>query len=57
MLAQILKFRVFDDALNETALNEIVRFANACGALATQKPGAIPALPTQHEVEHLLTSY
>jgi fructokinase len=27
-------------------LREILRFANACGAITTTKKGAIPALPT-----------
>jgi fructokinase len=31
----------------------IVRLANACGALATQKRGAIPSLPTRSEAEAL----
>jgi fructokinase len=35
-------------------LPEIIRFANACGALATQQPGAIPSLPTRAEVESFL---
>jgi fructokinase len=40
--------------LNEPALQEIVRFANACGAIATQTAGAIPALPTQDAVQTFL---
>lgn len=36
------------------ALPEILRFANAVGALATTKRGAIPALPTREQVEALL---
>mgnify|MGYP000133981287 CR=1 FL=1 len=35
-------------------LAEAVRFANACGALATMRLGAQPSLPTLQEVEQLL---
>lgn len=35
-------------------LGEAVRFANAVGALAVGKQGAIPSLPTLQEVEHFL---
>lgn len=35
-------------------LEDILRFANAAGALTTTKPGAIPALPTREEIERLL---
>jgi fructokinase len=37
-------------------LSEWVRYANAVGALATMKRGAIPAFPTPGEVEALLVS-
>jgi ribokinase len=35
-------------------LVEAVRFANACGALATTRLGAQPSLPTAEQVEGLL---
>jgi fructokinase len=35
----------------ESALPDILRFANAVGAIATTKKGAIPALPTRAQVE------
>ena len=54
MLSQIGAAASLDAVLNAEKLNEILRFANACGALATQKAGAIPALPTRGEVEALL---
>ncbi|MCG0996144.1 ribokinase [Acetobacter indonesiensis] len=45
-------------ALNEgKLLPEAVRFASACGALATTKKGAADAAPTREEVEKLLSSY
>ncbi|KAK6930554.1 Carbohydrate kinase PfkB [Dillenia turbinata] len=39
---------------DETRLREVLRFANACGAITTTKKGAIPALPTESEVLSLL---
>lgn len=56
LLSQLLQHRVLDDALNEEFLQNAVRVANACGALATQKTGAIPSLPTHNEVETFLTT-
>lgn len=56
LLSRLVRHRALNDALNEKSLHEAVRFANACGALATQKPGAIPALPTQRQVEDFLQS-
>lgn len=49
-LAQLLEYPRWEEALNEAALNKVLHFANACGALAATKVGAIPALPTQAEV-------
>ena len=40
--------------LDEAALRQIVRFANACGGLAATRLGAMSALPTLNEVEQLL---
>ena len=54
LLSRLLQYPVLDDALNERSLCDAVRFANACGALATQKAGAIPSLPTHMEVEQFL---
>ncbi|XP_065865904.1 probable fructokinase-4 [Euphorbia lathyris] len=42
---------VLDD---EPRLREILRFANACGAITTTKKGAIPALPTVADVLSLV---
>ncbi|KAG2324733.1 hypothetical protein Bca52824_007461 [Brassica carinata] len=39
---------------DEARLREVLRFANACGAITTTKKGAIPALPTVSEVQTLL---
>ena len=36
------------------SLTAICRFANATGALTTLQRGAIPALPTKHQVETFL---
>jgi len=40
--------------LGEAELREVMRFANAAGALATLKVGVIPALPTKEEIEEFL---
>ena len=54
LLSQIAAAPALDAVLNAADLGQIVRFANACGALATQQAGAIPALPTRAAVEALL---
>lgn len=54
MLSRILRFDTLEAALNPTTLTKILQFANACGAIATQTPGAIPALPTEAEVLEFL---
>ena len=41
-------------ALESVRLDAIMRYANAAGALATQKVGVIPALPTSSDIEHFL---
>jgi len=43
-----------DAPLTAERLTAMCRFANAAGALATTKRGAIPALPTRAEVEELV---
>ena len=40
--------------LEKDQLNAIMRYANAAGALATQKIGVIPALPTPSDIENFL---
>ncbi|TJX33108.1 fructokinase, partial [Soehngenia saccharolytica] len=39
---------------DEARLREVLKFANACGAITTTKKGAIPALPTESEALVLL---
>ncbi|RWR83854.1 putative fructokinase-4 isoform X2 [Cinnamomum micranthum f. kanehirae] len=39
---------------DEGRLREVLKFANACGAITTTKKGAIPALPTEMEALKLL---
>ena len=39
---------------NETKLREVLKFANACGAITTTKKGAIPALPVEADVLTLI---
>ncbi len=40
--------------LDDNQLQEIMKYANAAGALTTQKIGVIPALPTASEIEAFL---
>ena len=41
-------------SLQKDALQAMMRYANAAGALATQKVGVIPALPTPTEIKNFL---
>lgn len=54
LLSRLLRFPNWTAALNETTLRDILRFANACGAIATQMAGAIPALPNEAQVKAFL---
>lgn len=56
LLFQILQSGL-EAALKTEKMREITRFANACGALATQKAGAIPALPTLENVTGFLADF
>ena len=53
MLMQLMKHEDIR-ALDAPRLDAIMRYANAAGALATQKIGVIPALPTPSEIEQFL---
>ena len=53
MLAQLRQYMDLT-ALEQKQLDPIMRYANAAGALATQKVGVIPSLPTPSEVENFL---
>ncbi|XP_054812518.1 probable fructokinase-4 [Prosopis cineraria] len=39
---------------DEARLREVLKYANACGAITTTKKGAIPALPTEADVRSLI---
>ncbi len=54
MLYQLLESGVSLDQLSMERIADMVRFANAVGALATTKKGAIPAMPTLEEVRALM---
>jgi fructokinase len=53
MLTQLMQYADLTSLENDQ-LNAIMRYANAAGALATQKVGVIPALPTPSDIEHFL---
>lgn len=54
--AMLTQLRQYMDltALEKDQLDPIMRYANAAGALATQKVGVIPALPTPADIEGFL---
>ncbi|KAJ9178351.1 hypothetical protein P3X46_010239 [Hevea brasiliensis] len=52
-----LLLKIVDDQSileDEPRLREVLKFANACGAITTTKKGAIPALPTEDEALSLI---
>lgn len=53
MLAQLMK-QTDLASMTKDELDDIMRYANAAGALATQKVGVIPALPTQADIVQFL---
>ncbi len=53
MLTQLMTHADIE-SLEKDKLDAIMRYANAAGALATQKVGVIPALPTHSEIERFL---
>jgi len=53
MLSQLMQYDALT-SLTKDILDKIMRYANAAGALATQKVGVIPALPTHTEIEQFL---
>jgi sugar/nucleoside kinase (ribokinase family) len=56
LLARLLEAPRLEDVLTVDAMQNILAFANACGAIATQTAGAIPGLPTRSEVEAFLAA-
>ena len=53
MLSQLMKHTELSKLINDE-LDDIMRYANAAGALATQKVGVIPALPTHADIVQFL---
>ena len=53
MLMQLMKHENIQ-VLDSPHLDDIMRYANAAGALATQKVGVIPALPIPDEIAQFL---
>lgn len=56
LLSKILELG-FANCLDTARMRDILRFSNACGAIATQKAGAIPALPTSAAAEFFLAHH
>ncbi len=54
MLSKLIKHKDLSN-LNQQLLNPIMQYANAAGALATQKIGVIPSLPTHAEIKRFLS--
>ena len=54
MLYQLLESPDLFRSLSDSEIRDRVRFANAAGALATERKGAIPALPGLEEVQRRL---
>ena len=54
MLTQLMKHKDLV-SLKKDRLDGIMQYANAAGALATQKIGVIPALPTAQEIERFIS--
>jgi fructokinase len=54
LLSRLREYSRLEDALTVSLLQNTLRFANACGALATLQAGAIPALPTKNQVKEFL---
>jgi len=56
MLNRLVRADVLSE-LNSSELHEIMMFANAAGALTTQKVGVIPALPSISEIQDFAKKY
>ena len=54
LLCRLVSSADWRDQLTPESLNDILRYANAVGALTATKQGVIPALPTASEVETFL---
>ena len=54
VLAQLLTTNDWREQLSTERLREVLRYANAVGALTATKRGAIPAMPTAAEVDAFL---
>ena len=57
VLAQLLAADDWRGQLTVERLRQVLRYANAVGALTATKQGAIPALPTRTEVERFLKDF
>jgi sugar/nucleoside kinase (ribokinase family) len=57
LLCQLVVSRDWRTQLSRARMREILRYANAVGALTALTQGVIPALPTTEQVNKFLTQY
>jgi len=57
ILHKLVQYDSLDQALQKEAIEDIVRFATAAGALTSTKRGALPAIPYRKEVELFLKNH
>jgi fructokinase len=57
ILHKLVLYDSLDQALQKEAIEDIVRFATAAGALTSTKRGALPAIPYRKEVELFLKNH
>lgn len=54
IISLLMDCKFVESIQDESRLKEVLKFANACGAITTTKKGAIPALPTVADALELI---
>lgn len=57
LLTRLLSQPTLEASLEMEWMRDTLRFANACGAIATLSPGAIPGLPSREQVHTFLSDW